>query len=129
MDVDELRTVLADLAAEGKVSGDVTAALVERVGGRRRRARRAAVSLACVVAMLGVAGGAAAVIGGRHGSPSTRVSVDVPTTRGKAHTTVRMFTVPSASMAPGLEANERVKVDTSWYGRNHVHRGDVVVFV
>jgi len=38
------------------------------------------------------------------------------------------FIVPTRGMSPTILPGERILVDRLWYSRDHVHRGDVVVF-
>src|SRR4051794_40692242 len=129
MDVDELRSTLDDLAAEGELSGLVTAGRIERIGVRRRRTHRAVVTLSIAAGVLALAGGAAAVVGRTTASPSARVSIVRPkTTTTRPRGATQVFYVPSASMAPTLQADERVLVDTGWYERHAIHRGDIIVF-
>jgi signal peptidase I len=126
MDIDELRATLADLAAVGELSGRVSAGTVAHLGARRRARHRAAVTLAVIVGILGLAGGAAAVVGHTTASPSAQVSVLGPND-GTA-SSLREFVEPSASMEPALRPNERVVVDTAWYKHHDVARGDIIVF-
>jgi len=38
------------------------------------------------------------------------------------------FIIPTRGMSPTILPGERILVDRLWYGRAHVHRGDIVIF-
>ncbi|HEY3832787.1 MAG TPA: signal peptidase I, partial [Acidimicrobiia bacterium] len=110
--LDDATPPIPDTAMRSRV---VTSAL------RRRRVRVAlesAAALAVVVAVL------SSLVVARGGHSSVRVATKPGPTQS---TDPETFNVPSASMAPTLEADEHISVDTSWQNQP-VRRGDIIVF-
>ncbi|HEY1737794.1 MAG TPA: signal peptidase I [Acidimicrobiia bacterium] len=98
-------------------------AMRSRVVKTAQRRRRTRVALESATALAVIALVATSIVAARGTGSSVRVS----TRPAPNPTNVQTFAVPSASMAPTLQARQRITADTSWQDQP-LQRGDVIVF-